>query len=75
MAIIFKVERKLRSTKYCVLALDGVDNDGADSNDIIFTDKDTKIYVPVIILSAKDNQKLIKPFRKGFKRSGYWNNQ
>ena len=75
MAIIFKVERKLRSTKYCVLALDGVDNDGADSNDIIFTDKDTKIYVPVVILSAKDNQKLIKPFRKGFKRSGYWNNQ
>ena len=34
--------------KYCVLASSGNDNADADSNSIIFTIKDTKLYVPVI---------------------------
>ena len=33
--------------------------------------KDTKLYVPVVTLSAKDNQKLSKSLSKGFKRSVY----
>ena len=49
---------KLRWTEKCVLALTGVKNDGADSNDSIFTIRDTKYYVPVVTLFEKDNQKL-----------------
>ena len=68
-----KVELKLRWTKHCVLASAGVENDGANSNNVIFTMKDTKLYVHVVTLSAKNNQKLSKPFSKGFERSVYWN--
>ena len=45
-----------------VLSAAGSDNDNANSNYIIFTIKDTKLYVPEITLSAKDNQKTIKTF-------------
>ena len=50
-------------------------NDNANGNDdnIIFTIKDTKLYVPVVTLSARDNQKLTKLLSKGFERSVYWN--
>ena len=37
-----------------------------DANNIIFTIKDTKIFVPVVTLSARENQKLPKLFRKIF---------
>ena len=33
---------------------------------------DTKLYVPIIALSAEDNAKLSKLLGKGFKRSIYW---
>ena len=49
-----------------------VDNDDANSN-ITFTIKDTDLYVPVVILPAKGNQKLTKPFSKLFERFVYWN--
>ena len=39
----------------------------------IFTIKDRKLYVPVVTLSAKDNNKLSKLLTKGFERSVYWN--
>ena len=68
-----KVELKLKSTKYCVLLAAGADNDNANPNNIIFTIKDTKLYVPVATLSAKENQKLPKVLSKGFGRSVYWN--
>ena len=48
-----KVEWKLRWTKHCVLASAGFENDGADSNNIIFTVKDTKLYVHIISLTSK----------------------
>ena len=52
----------------------GADNDDdADSNDVIFTITDTKLYVPIVTLSAKDNQKISKLLSKGFERSVYWN--
>ena len=38
-----------------------------------FTIKDTKLYVPVVTLSEKDNGKLWKPVSKGFEWSVYWN--
>ena len=34
---------------------------------------DTKLYVPVVTLSAKDNASFIKQQNDGFKRSVYWN--
>ena len=49
------------------------DNDNANLNNIIFTIKDINLYVPVVTLSAKDNQKLSKLLSKGFERSVYWN--
>ena len=39
----------------------------------IFTIKDTKLYVPAITLSSRDNQKLSKIISKSFERSVYWN--
>ena len=68
-----KVELKLKWTKYCVLSGAGGDNANASSNNIIFTIKDTKLYVSVVTLSGKDNQKLSKLLSKGFERSVYWN--
>ena len=72
-----KVELKLKWTKYCVLSAlcfvnDNV-NDNLNGNDITFTIKDTKLYVPVVTLTARGNQKLSKLLRKGFERSIYWN--
>ena len=48
------------------------DNNDANSNVIIFTIKDIKLYVPVVTLSARDNQKVSKLLSKWFKRSVYW---
>ena len=39
----------------------------------IFPTKNPQLNVPVVILSAKDNQKLSKLLIKGFKRLVYWN--
>ena len=69
-----KVELKLRWTKHCVLSVAGTDNaNGNDSDNITFTIKDTKLYVPVVTLSARDNKKLSKLLSKRFERSVYWN--
>ena len=48
------------------LSAAGSDKNDANSNNIIFAIKDTKLFVPVVTLSAKDNQKLLS---KGFERS------
>ena len=68
-----KVELKLKWAKYCVLAAAGNDNTNTNLDNIIFSRKDTKLYVPVVTLLAKDNQKLSKLLGKGFERSVYWN--
>ena len=66
------VQLKLRWTKHFVLDEARVENEDSDSN-IILTIKETKIYVPVVILLAKKNKKLPKSLSKGFKRSVFWN--
>ena len=33
----------------------------------------TKLYVPIVALSTKDNVNLAKQLNEGFKRSVYWN--
>ena len=49
-----KVEVELKWAKYCVLSAAVADNiNDNDSNNIIFTIKDTKLYVPVVTLSTK----------------------
>ena len=47
----------------------GDDNDVANSNNIVFTNKETKLYVYVVTLLSKDNQKLSKRLSKVFERS------
>ena len=60
-----KVELKLKCTKYCVLSAAGNDNANANLNNIVFTIKDTKLFVSVKTLSASDSQKLSKLLSKG----------
>ena len=70
-----KVGLKLRWTKHCVLSVGRTDNANGnnDDNNIIFTIKDTKLYVPVVTLSVRDNQELSEPLSEGFETSVYWN--
>ena len=69
-----KVELKLGRRKHCVLSIAGTDNvNGNNDDNIIFAIKDTKLYVPVITLSVRDNQNLSKLLSKGFESSIYWN--
>ena len=59
-----KVELKLKSTKHCILAAASNKNTNDNPDTIIFTTKDTKLYVPAVTLSAKINQKLPKLLSK-----------
>ena len=69
-----KIELKLKWTKYCVLPANDYDNDNDNdnANNIIFTIKDTKLYVPVVTFLVRDNQNLSKLLSKGFGRLVYW---
>ena len=49
----------------------GNDDDKNKDDKIIFTIKDTNLYVPVISLAARDNKKLLKLLSEGFERSVY----
>ena len=58
------------------MSADGAGNiiNGNDSDkSFIFNTKDSKLYVPVLTLSARNNQKLSQLLSKGFERSVYWN--
>ena len=71
--INWKVELKFTWAKHCdlfVLGAANADNDdGANSKNIIFILKHTKSYIPVVILTSKDNQNLSKFLSKEFERS------
>ena len=47
--------------------------DNANNRETTFEITSTKLYVPVVTLSTKDNVNLTKQLNKGFKRSVYWN--
>ena len=68
-----KLESKLKWTKHCVLFERGNDNSDNNPDNFIFTMKNLKLYVLLVTLSAKDNQKLSKLLSKGFERPVYWN--
>ena len=40
---------------------------------VLFMITNTKLYVPIVTLSTKDNNNLTKQLNDGFKRSIYWN--
>ena len=40
---------------------------------VSFMITNTKLYVPVVTLSTKDNTNLTKQLNEGFKRTIYWN--
>ena len=61
-----KVELKLKWTKYLCLSGYGANNANANSNNIIFTIKNAKLFVLVVTLSVKDNQNLSRSFSKRF---------
>ena len=48
------------------------DNAGGDNREKTFKITSTKLYVPVVTLSTKDNINLTKQLNEGFKRSVYW---
>ena len=50
-----KVEFQFKSSNYCFLSAADNDNSNGNDDNIIFTIKDTKVYVPVVTLSARDN--------------------
>ena len=58
---------------HCVLSAACAHNANSNSNNIIFTINSTKLYVLVVTLSAKDNQKPLKPLSKGCETSACWN--
>ena len=67
-----KIHLELNWNNNC--AMYGADAN-ADGNDRETTFKitSTKLYVPIVTLSAKDNINLAKQLNEGFKRSIYWN--
>ena len=72
-----KVELNLiYQNNYCVLFAtvnDKVNHNDDNGKKGIFTIKDTKFYVPLVTLSARDNHKLLKFLSKRFEKSVYWN--
>ena len=63
-----KIHLELNWTKNCVLP--SADGDGGD---VSFKITETKLYVPIVTLSTKDNVNLTKQLNEGLKRSVYWN--
>ena len=55
-----KAELKLKRTRYCILSANSNDNDNDNNNgnNIIFIIKEKQLYVPVVTLSKRYNQKL-----------------
>ena len=60
-----KVELSLKWDKNCISF--------SEDGNSVFAITDTKLYVPMVTLSAEENVKLSKLLGKGFKRPIYWN--
>ena len=59
-----KIHLELNCTKDCVMSAIA---------DTTFKITNTKLYVPIVTLSSKDNVKLVKLLEEGFKRPVHWN--
>ena len=65
----FKIHLELTWHKDCMIS----SVDAAAGQVVSFMITNTKLYVPIVTLSTKDNNNLIKQLNDGFKRSIYWN--
>ena len=63
--INWKIHLELNWTKDCIMS--------SVAGATTFKITSTKLYVPIVTLSTKDNVNLAKQLNKGFKRSVYWN--
>ena len=70
-----KIHLELNWSNNCVMH--GADTyaggDNANNREITFKITSTRLYVPIVTLSTKDNVNLTKQLNEGFKRSVYWN--
>ena len=70
-----KIHLELNWNNDCVMygADTYVGDDNVNHKETTFQITSTKLYVPVVTLSAKDKVNLTKQLNEGFKRSVYWN--
>ena len=70
-----KIYLELNWKDDCVTYGDNTYASGDNNNhgETTFQIASTKLYVPVVTLSTKDNENLTKQLNEGFKRSVYWN--
>ena len=70
-----KIHLELNLNNNCIMY--GADTyaggDNADDRETTFRITSTKLHVPIVTLSTKDNVNLAKQLNEGFKRSVYWN--
>ena len=66
--INFRINHILTWSKNCVIASYTTAN-----KETTFAIRDSKLYVPVVTLSAQDNAKQLEQLKPGFKRTIYWN--
>ena len=64
-----KIDLELTRHKDCIIS----SADAAAGQVVSFMITNTKLYVPVVTLSTKDNDNLTKQLNYSFKRSIYWN--
>ena len=64
-----KIDLELTWHKYCIIS----SVDAAAGQVVSFMITNTKLYVPVVTLSTKDNNNLTKQLNDGFTRTIYWN--
>ena len=64
-----KIDLELTWHKYCMIS--SVDTAGGQVVSFMITN--TKLYIPIVTLSTKDNTNLTKQLNEGFKRTIYWN--
>ena len=65
--IKFEINLILTWSANCVIS------NAAANQETTFAITDTKVYVPVVTLSAQDNAKLLQQLKSGFKRKINWN--
>ena len=64
-----KIDLELTWHKDCMIS-----SANAAANQVVsFVITDTKLYVPIVTLSTRDNTNLTKQLNEGFKRTIYWN--
>ena len=81
--INFEVSLPLTWCEKCVLTNKATRDDGPDADpavaginnptNIVFKIKGTKLYIPVVSLSAENDNKLLDQLKTGFKRTIKWN--